>query len=107
MVIERHLKYIFDTFDACVEARGSGLMWGIELDQNVANSVFESLKDQNFLVGLGGTKKNVLRVMPPMCITEKDLDHFVDVLVTIMKKVSYPKIKLPLPKHILPKYIRP
>ena len=107
VVVERHLKYIFDTFDACVEVRGSGLMWGIELDQNVANSVFESLKDQNFLVGLGGTKKNVLRVMPPMCITKKDLDHFADVLVTIMKKVSYPKRNLPLPKHILPKYIRP
>jgi len=98
-VIFAHLNHVRKTFPECIEVRGSGLMWGIELDVSIANRVFESLKDQNFLVGLGGTNKNVLRVMPPMCITEQDLDHFADVLVTTMT-VHSRKTTLPLPKHI-------
>ena len=66
-------------------------MWGIELDTSIASQVFESLKDQNFLVGLGGSQKNVLRVMPPMCLTEDDLDHFASVLIKTMERVSVSK----------------
>jgi len=65
-VVSKHLHNIMDTFEDCIEVRGKGLMWGIELEPDVAVTVFESLKDQNFLVGLGGARKNVLRVMPPM-----------------------------------------
>jgi 4-aminobutyrate aminotransferase-like enzyme len=46
------------------------------------------LKDRNFLVGLGGAQKNVLRVMPPMCIKETDLDDFADALVKSCKRHS-------------------
>ena len=38
------------------------------------------MKDNNILVGLGGQQKNVLRVMPPMCLTQDDIDTFVQVL---------------------------
>ena len=96
-VISKHLKNIGDSFEGCIEVRGLGLMWGIELDVGIANRVFESLKDQNFLVGLGGAKKNVLRVMPPMCITEEDLDHFASVLTATMSNISKPKR---MPKNI-------
>jgi acetylornithine/succinyldiaminopimelate/putrescine aminotransferase len=74
-----------------VQVRGKGLMWGIELDPSIGSVVFESLKDQNFLVGLAGQRKNVLRVMPPMCITEEDLDHFHAVLYKTMEKFSTKK----------------
>lgn len=87
-VVNKHLTYVMNTFDLCVEVRGCGLMWGIELDTSIAFQVFESMKDQNFLVGLGGGKKNVLRVMPPMCITEEDIDHFAEVLVSTMDKFA-------------------
>jgi alanine-glyoxylate transaminase/(R)-3-amino-2-methylpropionate-pyruvate transaminase len=87
-IVSKHLHYVMDNFEGCIEVRGEGLMWGIELDVSIAYNVFESLKDQNFLVGLGGGKKNVLRVMPPMCITEEDLDHFADILIQTMEKFS-------------------
>ena len=92
-VVQKHLNYVMNNFEHCIEVRGCGLMWGIELDTRIAVPVFESLKDQNFLVGLGGGKKNVLRVMPPMCITESDLDRFADVLVKTMEKFSVRKDK--------------
>eukprot|EP00591_Stephanopyxis_turris_P012851 CAMPEP_0195517046 /NCGR_PEP_ID=MMETSP0794_2-20130614/9530_1 /TAXON_ID=515487 /ORGANISM="Stephanopyxis turris, Strain CCMP 815" /LENGTH=452 /DNA_ID=CAMNT_0040645787 /DNA_START=74 /DNA_END=1432 /DNA_ORIENTATION=- len=90
-VVSKHLHNIMDTFEDCIEVRGKGLMWGIELEPDVAVTVFESLKDQNFLVGLGGARKNVLRVMPPMCLTEEDLDHFHSVLYATMETCSAKK----------------
>ena len=58
------------------------------MEPEIATQVFESLKDQNFLVGLGGARKNVLRVMPPMCLTEEDLDHFHSVLYKTMETIE-------------------
>ena len=66
--------------ELCVEIRGRGLMWGIELTPEFAADIYETMKDNNILVGLGGQQKNVLRVMPPMCLTQDDIDTFVQVL---------------------------
>jgi alanine-glyoxylate transaminase/(R)-3-amino-2-methylpropionate-pyruvate transaminase len=66
--------------DLCVDVRGRGLMWGIELDDKFAVGIYETMKDKQILVGLGGQKKNVLRVMPPMCLTKNDVDNFIGVL---------------------------
>ena len=90
-VIHDYLHNIANTFKNCIEVRGKGLMWGIELEPNIATKVFEDLKDRNFLVGLGGSRKNVLRVMPPMCITKEDLSNFYFALYETMKKHSVKK----------------
>jgi alanine-glyoxylate transaminase/(R)-3-amino-2-methylpropionate-pyruvate transaminase len=87
-VVEKLLSFIKNSFEGIIDVRGCGLMWGIELDTKIACKVFESLKDQNFLVGLGGAKKNVLRIMPPMCIAESDLNIFAEVLISTMDAVS-------------------
>lgn len=55
-------------------------MWGIELDPAFAAGIYETMKDKHILVGLGGQKKNVLRVMPPMCLQKHDIDDFISVL---------------------------
>ena len=90
-VIHDYLHNIANTFKNCIEVRGKGLMWGIELEPNIATKVFEDLKDRNFLVGLGGSRKNVLRVMPPMCITKDDLSNFYSALYETMEKHSVKK----------------
>ncbi len=41
--------------------------------------IWEELKDQGVLVGLGGVDKNVFRIKPPMCITKADVDFAIDV----------------------------
>ncbi|MHA2146710.1 MAG: aspartate aminotransferase family protein [Candidatus Thorarchaeota archaeon] len=62
------------------EIRGKGLMIGIELvkDQsskepakNEAKSYVEKMKDDGVLVGLGGIFKNVVRLQPPLVISEE------------------------------------
>lgn len=75
--------------DLCVDIRGRGLMWGIELAPAFAADIYETMKDHQILVGLGGQEKNVLRVMPPMALTEKDIDVFIDVLDHTMQTYSY------------------
>ena len=64
------------------DVRGQGLMWGIEIVQNkrsrdpdpiTAGLIFEELRNNGIIMGLGGLHKNVLRIMPPMCITRRDI----------------------------------
>jgi 4-aminobutyrate aminotransferase-like enzyme len=62
------------------EVRGKGLMIGIELVKDQSSKVpakeqskrfVESMKDDGVLVGLGGIFKNVVRLQPPLVISEE------------------------------------
>ncbi len=62
------------------DIRGKGLMIGIELvkDQNSkqpaveeTKQVVETLKKEGVIIGLGGIYGNVLRLQPPLCISEE------------------------------------
>lgn len=67
------------------DLRGSGLMHGIEFnDPEKATMFFEKLRDRRLIFGLGGYYKNVLRVMPPMCISRKDVDNIENVLCDVL-----------------------
>lgn len=64
------------------EVRGLGLMLAIELvetdrttpDMARAKDLLEALRDEGILVGRGGLHGNVLRIAPPMSITEDEID---------------------------------
>jgi len=46
------------------------------------------MKEKGVLVGLGGQRKNTLRVMPPMCLTKKDIEFFIEILDDTMAKAE-------------------
>lgn len=71
------------------DLRGRGLMCGVELVTDRATkahataqcaAVFERCKELGLLIGKGGLYGNVLRVKPPMCLTEGDVEFLLGVL---------------------------
>ncbi len=60
------------------EVRGMGLMLGAELSEPIAKDIQAKLFERKYLTGAVGT--TVLRLLPPLVITEKDIDEFINVL---------------------------
>lgn len=77
------------------EIRGKGLMLGIELvrdDQKTpANSEGNKIRDfcceRGLLIGLGGVYGNVLRIQPPLVISNDQLEEVVKILDLAFKKI--------------------
>jgi alanine-glyoxylate transaminase/(R)-3-amino-2-methylpropionate-pyruvate transaminase len=78
------------------EARGMGLMLGLELVSDRATrspassqtlEVLEAGREMGVLMGKGGLNGNVLRIKPPLCITAEDVDFALDVLDRALARV--------------------
>jgi acetylornithine/N-succinyldiaminopimelate aminotransferase len=67
------------------EVRGMGLLVGIELTRDGAPLVKECM-ERGLLINC--TAGNVLRFMPPLIITEKEIDHLIDILEQIFDRLS-------------------
>ena len=58
-----------------VDVRGEGLMIGIELDIPYKEPRTRLIKEQHCFTGCAGT--NVIRLLPPLCISKADADVFI------------------------------
>lgn len=56
------------------EVRGIGLMIGIEFEQPIKELRRRLLFDEHIFTGVSGT--NVIRLLPPLCVTRADADRF-------------------------------
>lgn len=65
------------------EVRGRGLMIGIELNIPYKEIRNKLLYEQNCFTGCSGT--NVLRLLPPLCITEQDAADFLERLEQVAR----------------------
>jgi acetylornithine aminotransferase/acetylornithine/N-succinyldiaminopimelate aminotransferase len=70
--LEGRLREMKTKHSAIVEVRGAGLMWGLELNMDAAG-VHEAAIRQGVLVNR--TAGKVIRLLPPLVITEADLDR--------------------------------
>jgi acetylornithine/N-succinyldiaminopimelate aminotransferase len=68
-----------------VDVRGSGLMWGIELDRP-ASPVARELLGHGFVVGTA--REKVLRLLPPYIVPKKALIEFIDVLGNVLSTAT-------------------
>ncbi|OIP82295.1 MAG: aspartate aminotransferase family protein [Porphyromonadaceae bacterium CG2_30_38_12] len=64
------------------ELRGSGLMIGIEFEQNVTDIRHSLLFDKKIFTGVSGT--NTIRLLPPLCLSKADADLFVEKLKEVL-----------------------
>ena len=58
------------------EVRGRGLMIGMEFDQPIKEIRQRLLFEEHIFTGVSGT--NVIRLLPPLCITKQDADRFLE-----------------------------
>ena len=65
-----------------VEVRGRGLMIGIELDIPYKEPRQRMVSEQHCFTGCSGT--NVLRLLPPLCLTKTEADSFVEKLRAVL-----------------------
>ncbi len=77
------------------DVRGLGLMLGVELVGDRESKepaaaecaeVLEECRRHGLLLGKGGLHGNVLRIKPPLCITEADADFAVEVLDAALRR---------------------
>jgi len=77
------------------DVRGKGLMSFIELvsdkstrsplDAERCATIFEATKDSGLLIGKSGRNGNILRVSPPLCITDENVDFAMEVFEKLLK----------------------
>ncbi len=74
--VGRHLMDRLAEIDGIKELRGRGLMIGIEMNFPVKELRSRLIHDYKVFTGASGT--NVLRLLPPLCLTVAEADEFID-----------------------------
>jgi 4-aminobutyrate aminotransferase len=82
------LREVAERHPVVGDVRGKGLMVGIELVEPggttpspaLATAVLEETRLRGLLVGKGGLHSNVIRLAPPMTVTEEEVDEALDAL---------------------------
>jgi 4-aminobutyrate aminotransferase len=76
---------------AIAEVRGRGLMIGVELrfapvkaGKSFIDTVLEQMKVEGFLLGKTGRERNVLTLMPPLTVSQRDLDSVAEHLERVL-----------------------
>jgi len=91
----RRIRELQETESMIGEVRGKGLMIGVELVEEHENKtpaqakaakIRELLRMKGILIGVGGVKGNVVRIQPPLVITDEQLETLMDRLVESMKE---------------------
>jgi len=90
--LREHLLQLQKEFDFVTDVRGEGLVYGVEMaDAEAANRcVLEAYRgaDNRGVHFLGPLAETVLRVSPPLVITEAELDTGFDILKKTWSRVG-------------------
>jgi acetylornithine/N-succinyldiaminopimelate aminotransferase len=73
---------------AITEVRGRGLLLAIEFDREIAQDVLDALFERGVLVN--APKPTAIRFMPPLIITEAEVDEAIAKLETALNAVLAP-----------------
>jgi acetylornithine/N-succinyldiaminopimelate aminotransferase len=80
--LEKRLDEVAARFDCITERRGTGLMQGLVFDRPVAPIINKAIENGLILINAGA---DIIRFVPPLIITEKNVDDMIDILVESIK----------------------
>lgn len=92
------LKRLAEKHDAIGDVRGLGLMIGVELVKSretkephpkLTQHVQKALRERGVLLSITGVHGCVLRITPPLVITEAQIDHAVEQLDAVLKEATH------------------
>ena len=95
--LKNGLKELQKDFSFIGDVRGKGLMLAIELVENKTskepspkktNALMEASKNAGLLLGKGGLYNNVIRIAPPMLISENEINSGLKKLEQALKNIS-------------------
>ena len=75
--LEEKLEELKSRYDCIVDHRGSGLLQGLEFDRPVGEIINKALENGLILINAGA---NIIRFIPPLVITKKDVDDMISIL---------------------------
>ena len=78
-----HLMEELKSFQGIKEVRGLGLMIGLEFEQPIKEIRSKLLFEQKVFTGVSGT--NVIRLLPPLCLSMAEADDFLERLHNVIK----------------------
>ncbi len=84
--LEKRLRSIEDSHDHVKETRGKGLLWAVEFDREVAADVVAAARERGLL--LNNVKPTAVRLMPPLIVTESEIDEAVAILDEALRAVA-------------------
>ena len=70
--LEAGLRALSERYTAIREIRGAGLMWGLDVDEAVAQAIVEAALDHGLIINR--TAGTVIRLLPPLTIGDDDID---------------------------------
>ena len=77
------LKKLVGVCTKIKEVRGKSLIIGVALNGDISKEITAALRDKGFIVGTAGA--SVLRIVPPLILTEADADDFTAALKEVCK----------------------
>jgi acetylornithine/N-succinyldiaminopimelate aminotransferase len=83
--IKDALSTLDKTYGFLKEIRGEGLILGVETKYKSADIIGKALEEELLLIGAG---ENTVRIIPPLVITEKEIDIFVEKFEKVLNKLS-------------------
>jgi 4-aminobutyrate aminotransferase len=89
------LRRLAERYPVIGDVRGKGLMIGVELVEpggapspRAASAALEQTRERGLLVGKGGLHNNVLRLAPPMTLTEAEASEGLEILQAALAAVD-------------------
>jgi 4-aminobutyrate aminotransferase-like enzyme len=84
--LERRLRSLADRHPLVMEVRGRGLLWAIELDGELAETATHACLEKGLI--LNNVKPTALRLMPPLVVSEEELDQAVEIIDGVLGKLE-------------------
>ncbi len=94
--LKANIEDLGDRFDIIGEVRGKGLMIGVELVESgsltpnttAAGQIMEHAREEGLLLGKGGLYGNVLRIAPPLSLTQEEADEGFEILARAVEQAA-------------------